>query len=159
VGGGKFRTLVGNSVGRWRDAIITEDSILKPGGQNPRSALDWYERLVATHPGVERKGAKLPYTSLNGHMFSFLTETGTLALRLPEEERRLFVEKYRTAPVVQHGAVMKEYVEVPEDLLRRTQELMPYFERSYDYVAALKPKPGKGAKKSKLKGKSPRPPA
>ena len=33
--------------------------------------LALYEKLVATDPNVERKGATMPYTSLNGHMFSF----------------------------------------------------------------------------------------
>jgi len=51
----------------------------------PADRLELYERLVATQPSVERKGATMPYTSLNGHMFSFLTETGKLALRLPAE--------------------------------------------------------------------------
>ena len=51
----------------------------------PADKLESYEKLVATNPEVKRKGAKTPYTSLNGHMFSFMTETGTLALRLPPE--------------------------------------------------------------------------
>ena len=46
-----------------------------------------YEKLVATHPKVERKGATVPYTSLNGHMFSYLSKDGKLALRLPDEAR------------------------------------------------------------------------
>src|SRR5690349_6339358 len=41
-----------------------------------------YEKLVATNPAVERKGATMPYTSVSGHMFSVLDKTGTLALRL-----------------------------------------------------------------------------
>jgi len=40
--------------------------------------LDLYEQLVATRPGVERKGKTMPYTSSNGHMFSFLTPDSTL---------------------------------------------------------------------------------
>jgi len=40
-----------------------------------RSKLELYERVVATVPGVERKGATIPYTSLNGHMFSYLGKT------------------------------------------------------------------------------------
>ncbi len=53
----------------------------------PADKLELYEKLVATNPEVERKGATTPYTSLNGHMFSFLTETGTLALRLGTDDR------------------------------------------------------------------------
>ena len=32
-----------------------------------------YDRLIRSIAGVERKGAKMPYTSVNGHMFSFLS--------------------------------------------------------------------------------------
>ena len=54
----------------------------KPEVPTIADALKQYEKLIATNPNVERKGATMPYTSLNGHMFSFLTKTGTLALRL-----------------------------------------------------------------------------
>lgn len=37
----------------------------------PTAKLELYEKLVATCPEVERKGASMPYTSHNGHMFSF----------------------------------------------------------------------------------------
>ena len=35
---------------------------------------------------------------------------------------------------------MKEYVEVPNALLEKTQELGKYFDLSYAYVSSLKPK-------------------
>ena len=73
------------------------------------AALRQYEALVATAPGVERRGATMPYTSLNGHMFSFLTPEGTVALRLPEKEREAFLERYQTTLWEQHGRVMQEY--------------------------------------------------
>ena len=75
--------------------------------------LRLYEELVATRPGLERKGKTMPYTSVNGHMFSFLTPDGTLALRLPQAERDAFLETYDTTLVEQHGHVMREYVAVP----------------------------------------------
>lgn len=106
----------------------------------PPDVLVHYEKLVATHPKAERKGATMPYTSRNGHMFSFLTKEGRLALRLPETARDEFVRKYKARPVVQHGAVMKEYVEVPGRLMARTSELSRYFSLGYDYVGSLPPK-------------------
>lgn len=105
--------------------------------------LELYEKLVATNPRVERKGASMPYTSLNGHMFSFLTKTGTLAIRLPADDRDVFLRKYKTKLCEQHGSVLEEYVEVPPALLKRTQELKKYFDLSYAYVSSLKPKPTK----------------
>jgi TfoX/Sxy family transcriptional regulator of competence genes len=102
--------------------------------------LELHERLVATNPQVQRKGATMPCTSVHGHMFSFMTKTGTLALRLPTGEREAFLKKYKTRLCEQHGTVMVKYVEVPDALLRRTQELKKFFELSYEYVSSLKPK-------------------
>jgi TfoX/Sxy family transcriptional regulator of competence genes len=115
----------------------------KPTSTAPADILASYEKLVATNPKVERKGATMPYTSVNGHMFSFLTRTGTLALRLPAEDLEAFRKKYQARLCEQHGSVMKEYVEVPDALLKKTQELKKYFDLSYAYVASLKPKPTK----------------
>ena len=103
--------------------------------------LDRYERLVASRPGLERKGKTMPYTSINGHMSSFLAPDGTLALRLANADRAAFLEKHQTTLVEQHGHVMKEYVVVPASLLARLDELEPYFALSCDYVSSLRPKP------------------
>ena len=103
----------------------------------PAAKLASYEQLVATNPKVERKGASMPYTSVNGHMFSFLTPKGTLALRLPAGAREAFLKKYRADLCVQHGRVMQEYVEVPATLLKKTKELKKYFAQSYAYVGSL----------------------
>jgi hypothetical protein len=107
------------------------------------SALGLYEKLVRTNPNVTRKGKTVPYTSLNGHMFSFLSKDGQVSLRLPKEERELFISKYETELSLQYGSVMKEYVVVPNDLLSKTGELKTYFDMSYEYVGSLKPKPTK----------------
>jgi hypothetical protein len=103
--------------------------------------LALYEKVVATIPGVERKGATVPYTSLNGHMFSYLTKDGTVALRLPTEEREAFLTKYKTSLCKAYGVVQKEYVVVPDALLRKPSELKKFFAASLAYVGSLKPKP------------------
>jgi len=115
--------------------------------------LAQYEKLVASMPGVERKGAAMPYTSLGGHMFSFLTETGTMALRLPEKEREAFLKKYKAKLCERHGTVMKEYVEVPDRLLKKTPELKKHFTDSVTYVRSLKPKPTTRKKPAAKKSK------
>ena len=111
--------------------------------------LALYEKLVATLPKAERKGATMPYTSLHGHMFSLFTKEGYLALRLPSREREAFLKKYKTALCEQYGVVMKEYVVVPAALLAKTSELKKFFSMSYDYVGPLKPKPTTKKKKRK----------
>jgi hypothetical protein len=120
------------------------------------AALELYEQLVATNPRVERKGATMPYTSLNGHMFSVLTKEGRLALRLPAEERTAFLKRYNTTLCEQYGTVMPEYVVVPDALLAKTRELKRYFDVSYGYVGSLKPKPTTKKKQAAPKKKSTR---
>jgi hypothetical protein len=107
----------------------------------PADKLKLYEELVATLAGVPRKGDMLPYTSVNGHMFSYLSKGGTLSLRLPAQVRDEFVKKYKAKLSSQYGVVQKEYVEVPDWLLMKTSELKEYFAESFAYVSALKPKP------------------
>ncbi len=107
----------------------------------PAEKLGLYDQLVATIPNLERKGNKLPYTSLNGHMFSYLADDGTLALRLPDETREKFLTKYKTTLREAYGIVQKEYVVVPDKLLRKTSELAPYLFLSYAYIKTLKTKP------------------
>jgi len=106
--------------------------------------LALYEKLIATHPKIERKGANNPYTSLNGHMFTYLDPTSArLAIRLPPGAREDFLKKYKTTLFQAYGAVMKEYVTVPDALLPKTKELQKYLALSYEYVETLKPKPSK----------------
>ena len=107
----------------------------------PPEQLEQYERLIATHPDIERKGVTMPYTSANGNMFSFLSEAGVLGLRLPKDAREAFLEKFATTLMEANGAVMKEYVRVPESLLADTDALKPYLDLSYQYVMSLKSKP------------------
>lgn len=109
----------------------------------PRDKLEAYDELIATVPEIERKGVSMPYTSVNGHMFSHLSKEGSMGLRLPKEEREAFLEKHDTKLYEQHGAIMKEYVTVPDELLKETDEMRVYLESSYVYVKTLKPKPTK----------------
>ena len=104
--------------------------------------VERYDALVAA-AALERKGATMPYTSLNGHMFSFLQPDGRLALRLSPEDRERFVSEHHSPLAEQHGRVLKEYVLVPDELLARTDAMLPWLERSRDHVATLRPKPTK----------------
>jgi hypothetical protein len=113
----------------------------KPAPKAPAESVALYDALLATNPEIERKGATMPYTSVNGNMFSLLTPDGTLALRLPAAEREAFLKRYETTLCVQYGAVMKEYVSVPAPLLRNTRSLAKYLDISYRYACSLKPKP------------------
>ncbi len=103
-------------------------------------SLDLYENLVKLFPNIERKGKTMPYTSLNGHMFSFINKEGKMGLRLAEVERTKFIHSFNSSLMEQHGRIMKEYIIVPDQLLKDTDKLTKYFEKSIKYVSSLKPK-------------------
>jgi hypothetical protein len=102
--------------------------------------LELYEKLLATHPEIDSKGDVHPYTSVNGHMFSYLDQSGTLGLRLPNEELEAFLKKYETRLFETYGVVKKDWATVPDSLLEKTKELKKYLAVSYEYTRTLKPK-------------------
>lgn len=118
----------------------------KPQKLPPQDKLDLYDKLIKTHPEIERKGVSMPYTSLNGNMFTYLSPEGVFGLRLPESEREDFLKKFNTTLYQSYGSVLKEYVTVPNKLLEDTETLKKYFALSYAYVKTLKPKPSKKKK-------------
>jgi hypothetical protein len=118
----------------------------KPNPHAPPEKVELYDKLVATRPEVERKGAANPYTSVNGNMFSQLLPNGRLSLRLPSGEREAFLEKFNTRLTEQYGIVQKEYVEVPDAVLEDLDEIRKYFDVSYAYAKSLKPKANKTMK-------------
>ena len=119
----------------------------KPTQNIPQEHLDLYDNLVKSYPGVDRKGKNNPYTSVNGHMFSFLDKTGVMGLRFSDEDLQLFNDNFKTGPNIQYGKIMRGYAVIPFALLQDTEALRVYFHKSYEYVSTLKPKPS--AKKKK----------
>ena len=115
-----------------------------PGGsdyQGPKEALERYRQVVeSSSSDAVVKGAKNPYTSRNGHMFSFLDRDGTMALRLSKELIEEYGEEYPTDPVMQYGSVMRGYVAVPSDLFDDVETLSGWFDRSFDWIGTLDPK-------------------
>jgi hypothetical protein len=120
----------------------------KPAKADPayQAAKASYAALVATVPEAELKGAAMPYTSLNGNMYSYLHPSGRLALRLASGDRERFLADHATTLFEAYGVVQKEYVTVPPALLADTVRLGPHFRASHAYAATLRPKPTKKAK-------------
>jgi hypothetical protein len=50
----------------------------------PGRAARLYDALIATHPDVQRKGKSIPYTAVNGNMFTILSANGTLGMCLAD---------------------------------------------------------------------------
>jgi hypothetical protein len=112
----------------------------KKAGGKATDKVALYDKLIGTRPEIERKGDANPYTAVNGNMFTILLGWERLGIRLPEEERAKFLKKYGTTLLEAYGAVMKEYVAVPDALLGKTKELARYLDLSYEYARMLQPK-------------------
>ena len=108
--------------------------------------MDWdkllviYDKLIEMTPGIERKGKNLVYTSDNGHMFSQLNKAGQLGIRLSKESGEKFMREFNTGEFRSYGAVMREYVLVPEKMLEDLELLSGYLKESHNYVLSLPPK-------------------
>ncbi len=119
----------------------------KHSSQVPADKLALYRQLIDAHPEIElRGGLKLPYTSHQGNMFSQLTKSGMLGLRMGKAERAAFLAEFDGGLLETYGTIMKEYVAVPDHLLEDTQRLLPYLEQSYAYAKTLKPQQRKRKK-------------
>jgi len=135
---------------------------VSPASPIPPAVVTSYEALIAGEPGVERKGAKNPYTSLNGNMFSFLASNHRLAIRLPEDLRAELIAKRKGTECIQYGAVMRGYVELPAGIWKQRAELKKLFAASHAFAKTLKAKPTtrkKTAKKATKKATTRKAPA
>ncbi|MEL6981192.1 MAG: TfoX/Sxy family protein [Actinomycetota bacterium] len=106
----------------------------------PPEALERYLALVEASGNGEVKGAKNPYTSRNGHMFSFLDPDGVLALRLSDEDTEEFRADHDSGPVIQYGKTMQGYSSVPAALVDDPDTLQAWYDRSWAWIGTLAPK-------------------
>ena len=95
--------------------------------------LEQYTRIVEGVGGLEVKGKANPYTSVNGHMFSFIDKAGIMS-------------DFNTGSSIQYGATMRGYALVPGELFRDTDAIIAYLKESYTYVSGLKLNPTKRKK-------------
>jgi hypothetical protein len=112
----------------------------KPAPGAPPEKVRLYEALIATLPGAERKGAALPYTALNGNMFTILSRKGVMGMRLSKDDRDAFLKEHGASLYADYGTVMPEYVAVPDDLLADTARMTAYVAASLAYARTLRPK-------------------
>ena len=99
-----------------------------------------YDQLIAKCDRFERKGKTVPYTSANGHMFSLLNKEGDLGFRFSKQIQEKYIQEFGTTIFRSHGAIMKGYVLIPDNMLEDVDKLSEYLNESYDYVMTLKSK-------------------
>lgn len=107
----------------------------------PEWLVELYRAAIDTQPDIELKGGqKLPHTAVNGYMYSSLTKDGRMGIRLSDDDRAVFLAEHDAIPFTNYGATIREHVEVPETLVRDTEELGVLLARSRDYTMTLPPK-------------------
>jgi TfoX/Sxy family transcriptional regulator of competence genes len=126
-------------------------------GTAPAELVELFDSIVPTAPSIERrKMFGQPCAFVNGNMFTGL-HGPRMVLRLPEERRRAFLAiEGATLFEPMPGRPMKEYVVIPEAIIKDDHALRDWMEQAFLSAAALpvkEPKPRgrkpKAAKRSK----------
>ena len=116
----------------------------KPASVAPQRETELYAATVAATGGAELRGATMPYTSVNGNMYSFLDKKGVMAVRLGGKDFEAFLAAFGAKPYVHEtGTVLKEYVTAPASLLNEPKKAAAWLTKSLAYAKTLKPKPSK----------------
>lgn len=99
--------------------------------------VTFYDTLVAQCDRFERKGKSVPYTSANGHMFSFINKEGDMGIRFSKEVQEEYFTKFKTSHFMSHNAVMKGYISISDEMLKDEKLLVALLNESYEYVMSL----------------------
>ena len=101
--------------------------------------LAFFDSIVDACPDFERKAKSLIYTSANGYMFSQLNKAGEIGIRLSKESQQAFTDAHNSGPYKSYGAVLKDYVIIPEAIWENKQLMIDTFNESYQFVMSLPP--------------------
>jgi TfoX/Sxy family transcriptional regulator of competence genes len=110
--------------------------------------LRTFERAVGGIVGVERRTMfGYPSVFLNGNMLACVFQD-RIMVRLEERDRADAIASHGARPFEPSpGRPMKEYVELPTDVLADDSALRQWFARSRAYVSSLPPKTKKPGKR------------
>lgn len=106
--------------------------------------LALHAELASAYPCVNKPMFGFQVFFVNGNMFTGTFEDG-ITLRLSGTDRTdIMAQNDEISLFSPMGQAMKEYVLVPEHLLRNRDFARHWMDRSYQYVSSLPPKVKKG---------------
>ncbi len=118
----------------------------------PEALVAVFDDVMPGPPATKRKMFGFPAGFVNGNMFMGLFED-SMILRLPAELRDELIQLHGAKPFApMAGRVMKEYVALPESLIRDRRQLSSWVSKALVYGESLEPKAAK-TKSSKGKAK------
>jgi TfoX/Sxy family transcriptional regulator of competence genes len=125
--------------------------------KSPEALVATFDDVMPGPPATKRKMFGFPAGFINGNMFMGLFED-SMILRLPAELREELIQLHGAklfAPMA--GRVMKEYVALPEPLVRDRAQLASWVGKALVHGESLEPKAAKAkapsAKAAKAKAK------
>ena len=121
--------------------------------KSPRSLIELFEAAMPAAPAERRQMFGYPVAFVNGNMFMGLFGE-LMHLRLPEELRVELIEIGGAPFEPMPGRPMREYVVVPESVLKSRTKLASWVDRALRHTMSLPPKKKKsGPAKRKLKAR------
>jgi hypothetical protein len=114
----------------------------RPAGGADPELLAVFDTMIAGVKGVERKGATMPYVSINGNMYAMISKAGRIGLRLEAKDRETFFATFGDSPFEgAPGFVNKDYVAIPPGMYADRKLLQTWFKIGHAAASRLKPKP------------------
>ncbi|MCG8687594.1 MAG: hypothetical protein MI892_22150 [Desulfobacterales bacterium] len=102
--------------------------------------LEIYKAAIEQCLDFELKGKTMPYTSANGHMFSQLNKDAELGIRFSKEVQQQYLEQLETTKFKSYGSELRGYVQIPDSMWEKPNEIAKLLQEGYEYVMTLEPK-------------------
>jgi len=117
--------------------------------KSPQALVATFDEVMPGPPATKRKMFGFPAGFVNGNMFMGLFEDHMI-LRLPAELKEELIQRHGAKPFApMPGRVSKEYVALPESMIRDSQRLSSWVAKALVYGESLQPKTKSKAKKKK----------
>jgi len=120
--------------------------------KSPEALVATFDEVMPGPPATKRKMFGFPAGFVNGNMVMGLFEDNMI-LRLPAELREELIQRHGAKPFApMPGRVSKEYVALPESMIRDSQRLSSWVAKALVYGESLQPKT-KSTQSTKSKAK------
>lgn len=105
------------------------------------AVLAAFDTMIECVPGVVRKGATMPYLSMNGNMYASISKANVIGIRLSKHDLEEFLACFdATLFESLPGFFQKEYIAVPASMLSEMELLHDWFRKCHANALSLKPK-------------------
>ena len=112
----------------------------KAANETDPEVLAAFDLMIAGIKDIERKGAAMPYVSINGNMYGMVSKANAIGIRLSPADLTAFLAAGATPFEGTPGFITKEYATVPPTLYSDKAALQGWFKKSHAFASALKPK-------------------